>query len=238
MPPRVCSPTWHRDSSHLGVPSGGGTTLAFLAGMNSKVMITAIALAGAACGQQGEESDGYRKVGEPPIGRGDGAHRIAQLLGLHGPESARYDPDLDVFYVSNNFGLLTSTFSEGSIERPACPSPTSIYERKEPSCSMTLRSAAPFHSQVYAITPGDTRRLVLVQGTGKFDGLELLGDGRMLVASWADSAVHAFSGDGARRLAVGVLQPADIGVDTRRQRVAVPSSFLNRLELWELDRRN
>jgi sugar lactone lactonase YvrE len=103
---------------------------------------------------------------------------------------------------------------------------------------LLVASFDPFHSQVYAITPGDSRRPVLAQGKGKFDGVELLGDGRMVVASWTDSAVHAYSGETDNRLAIGVLQPADIGVDTRRHRLAIPSSFMDRLELWELERRN
>jgi len=69
---------------------------------------------------------------------------------------------------------------------------------------------------------------------GKFDGIELLPGGRMLVTSWADSSVHLFSGQSDVKLVRDLWQPADLGLDTRRNRVAVPVGVRERVELWSL----
>jgi len=33
---------------------------------------------------------------------------------------------------------------------------------------------------------------------------------------------------------MNVSQPTDIGIDTRRSRIAIPSSNMDRVELWQL----
>lgn len=93
----------------------------------------------------------------------------------------------------------------------------------------------PFRSDVYAMRDGDSTRTVLAQGKGRFDGLELLDDGRMLVTCWNDSTVHAFGPGGRDEPIVRHLsQPADLGLDTRRHRIAVPLGMLGRVEIWQL----
>src|SRR5436190_1433129 len=84
--------------------------------MKPGILIAAIFVL-ASCGGNSNERDETRKVTEPPIGKGDGAHRIAQLVGLEGPESARYDPELDVFYVSNMTGYGSDKDGNGYIVR-------------------------------------------------------------------------------------------------------------------------
>ena len=277
------------------------------------------------------------------------AHRIAELRGLHGPESVRYDPELDVYYISNMTGYGSSKDGNGFIVRVAAddfakssvlaeggkngvvldapkglaihgdtlwaadidvlrgfdrrtgapvatinlsgqgavllndvtiggdgkiyvtdtgilmtdkgvlhPGGDKIFAIGPEGVSIVAQGNAlgrpngitwdarnrrllvasfdPFHSEVYAITPGDARRTVLARGNGKFDGVELLGDGRLIVASWNDSSVHAIRGSDNFRIALDVWQPADIGVDTRRNRIAIPSSVMDRVELWEMPR--
>ena len=92
----------------------------------------------------------------------------------------------------------------------------------------------PFTSGLYATTPGDTARTILAQGTGKWDGVEILDDGRILVSSWSDSSVHVLDGGRHAQLVRAVPEPADIGVDKRRGRLAIPLAFLNRVELWSI----
>lgn len=92
----------------------------------------------------------------------------------------------------------------------------------------------PFRSEVYALRQGDTARTVLGHGAGKFDGVERLADGRLLVTSWSDSALHVFSGGKSQRVITGLWQPADLGVDTRRDRVAIPLVLQGRVEIWDL----
>ena len=68
----------------------------------------------------------------------------------------------------------------------------------------------------------------------RFDGVEVLAGNRILVASQADSSLHLFENGTGRPIAKISGPPADIAVDTRRNRVAVPIIRLNRVELWQL----
>ena len=95
----------------------------------------------------------------------------------------------------------------------------------------------PFTPTVYAMRPGDTTRTVLAHGAGHFDGVEVLADGRLLAASWADSSVHLFTDSTDRRIVLGLSEPADIGVDTKRNRVAIPLPIAGRVEVWELPKK-
>jgi len=90
-----------------------------------------------------------------------------------------------------------------------------------------------FHSEIYALHPSDSTRIVLAQGKGRFDGLEAIGGGRFLVSCWQDSSVHLFSGGKDRQIVRNLPSPADIGIDTKRWRLAVPAGN-NRVEFWDL----
>jgi sugar lactone lactonase YvrE len=92
----------------------------------------------------------------------------------------------------------------------------------------------PFHSHLFAFHDGDTTRAVLDSGRGRWDGVEALADGRILVSSWTDSTVHLLSGGHDERLIRNVPVPADIGVDTKRGLVLVPLVVFGRVELWKL----
>jgi hypothetical protein len=82
---------------------------------------------------------------------------------------------------------------------------------------------APFAgTDVQTLAPGAKNPTKLASGPGQFDGIEVLPDGRILVSSWTDSAVHVISGATMSKAIGGVSAPADIGVDTRRMLVAVP----------------
>jgi sugar lactone lactonase YvrE len=94
----------------------------------------------------------------------------------------------------------------------------------------------PFRSEVYAMKPGESSHATLYRGTGRFDGIERLGDGRLLVTSWSDSSLHVIHGSSDQRVIRDLWQPADLGVDTRRQRVAIPLVLQGRVEIWELPR--
>lgn len=101
----------------------------------------------------------------------------------------------------------------------------------------------PFRSEVYALAPdspaprGQEPRTVLLRGLGKFDGVERLPDGRLLVTCWADSSLHVIDGGRDERIIRDLWQPADLGVDTRRNRVAIPLVLQGRVEIWELPAR-
>ena len=76
----------------------------------------------------------------------------------------------------------------------------------------------------------------LTTGVGQFDGIEQVSDGRWLVSSWADSSIYAIPAAGGTptRLITGVNTPADIGYDSKRNRVLVPLFTENRVVIFQL----
>jgi sugar lactone lactonase YvrE len=94
---------------------------------------------------------------------------------------------------------------------------------------------APFNGQsLLSWKPGEKSATTIGTGPGQYDGVEVLPDGRILVSSWADSAVHSFGKGDATKLITGVPSPADIGYDPKTGVVAVPVFTGNRVELWKL----
>jgi hypothetical protein len=96
-----------------------------------------------------------------------------------------------------------------------------------------VASFDPWHSEVYALQPSDSTRVILATGKGRFDGVEAMRDGRFLVSCWRDSSVHLLGGGVDRQIVRNVPSPADIGIDTRRERLAIPAGN-NRVEFWDL----
>ncbi len=79
--------------------------------------------------------------------------------------------------------------------------------------------------QTFATSPG-----------AKFDGVEVLAAGELLVASQEDSSLHlVIDGEGEPMVSLEG-RPADIGYDTSRNRVAVPYVDRNLIEIWQLSR--
>ncbi|MEO8562099.1 MAG: hypothetical protein ABI601_08500 [bacterium] len=88
---------------------------------------------------------------------------------------------------------------------------------------------------IHAWTPGTTTLVdAMTDPSSKFDGIEVLSPGRVLASSQADTSLHLFvNGTGRAFIHVGG-PPADIAVDTKRNRVAVPIVALNRVEIYQL----
>ena len=92
-------------------------------------------------------------------------------------------------------------------------------------------------SAIKAWTAGSKTLSEIGKSTGaKYDGVEILSGNRVLVASQADSSLHLFSGGTGRPIIRTGGAPADIGVDTKRNRVAVPFVDRNLVEIWQLPR--
>lgn len=85
-------------------------------------------------------------------------------------------------------------------------------------------------------SPGSTRlRVLAASETGaRYDGVEVRGDGSILVASQADSTIHLFRGTRGAVLVKVAGRPADIAYDARRNRIAIPYIARNRVEIWQL----
>jgi hypothetical protein len=82
-------------------------------------------------------------------------------------------------------------------------------------------------------TVGDSVPHAFGSAGGGNDGAELAGSA-LLLTSWRDSSLLAVEDGRSRRLATGLRGPADIGVDRRRNRVAVPLLPADRVEIYEL----
>ena len=83
--------------------------------------------------------------------------------------------------------------------------------------------------------PGASEPTTLVTGPGQFDGVEVLADGNVLISSWADSTVYiAHGGTHLMPLVKNVPAPADIGVDTKRNVLAVPLFNGGKVEYYRL----
>jgi sugar lactone lactonase YvrE len=317
------------------------------ADLRALVALTLVIAAGESCTGPSSANGADTTAGVQP----SGARLVAGIVALHGPESARYDPDQDVFFISNMYGYGSAKDDNGYIVRASAadlsradvfvqggrngvtlnaPKGLAIhgdtlwaadidalrgFDRHTgaplatidftpqhavllndvavgpngelrvtdsgivmsdkgilhpggdrifvvgPNHSISVAAAGdqlgrpngitwdarsnrwlvvsfdPFTSQLYAMREGDTMRTVLATGKGKSDGVEVLGDGTILFSCWNDSSVHALSGTQDRRIIRNLPQPADIGLDTRRNRVAVPISALDRVELWALPAR-
>jgi sugar lactone lactonase YvrE len=89
-------------------------------------------------------------------------------------------------------------------------------------------------SRVKTWKEGDKAAATLIGGPGQYDGVEVLADGRILVTSWADSAVHVFQNGTLSTLVPGVNGPADIGVDTKRNVLAIPRLADNKVEYYKI----
>ena len=88
---------------------------------------------------------------------------------------------------------------------------------------------------IHAWTPGTTTLVpALTDPASKFDGIEVLSPGRVLASSQADTSLHLFTNGIGRPIIKVGGPPADIAVDTKRNRVAVPIVALNRVEIYQL----
>lgn len=93
---------------------------------------------------------------------------------------------------------------------------------------------APFRAIVYAMRPGDTTVTAIATGPGRFDGVAVEKDGRILFSSWTDSSVYEIRKSGTERIVRDVPSPAGIGVDERRHRLLVPMPSQDKVEVWAL----
>ena len=87
---------------------------------------------------------------------------------------------------------------------------------------------------IYAWIPGNDNVESIGSGPGQHDGVVFLPDGRLLVTSWTDSSLFVLDNGQMRKVASKVPSPADIDVNPRDSRVAVPLLMENRVEFWDL----
>ena len=85
---------------------------------------------------------------------------------------------------------------------------------------------------IFGWKPGDKDVESIGTGPGQQDGVVFLPDGRLLVTSWTDSSLFVLENGKARKVAAKVPSPADIDVEPKDSRVAIPLLMENRVEFW------
>ena len=93
----------------------------------------------------------------------------------------------------------------------------------------------PFEGRVMVDPKGRAKPQPIRSGKGQLDGVEALPDGALLFTSWADSSVHLLRDGHDQPIIREVPLAADIGIDTKRNRLAIPLSGLGVVQLWTLD---
>lgn len=73
-----------------------------------------------------------------------------------------------------------------------------------------------------------------LKGGGNYDGVEVV-KGKIIIASQADTSLHIMIDGVDTRIIDLPGRPADIGIDTRRNRIAVPYVSLHRIDIFSLD---
>lgn len=87
---------------------------------------------------------------------------------------------------------------------------------------------------VQAWTPGTKKLSPLGDTPGQVDGIEVLGPGRVLATSWTDSSLFIMQNGKVTPTGGKLPSPADIGLDSKRGRVAIPELMENRVEFRTL----
>ena len=78
------------------------------------------------------------------------------------------------------------------------------------------------------------QEFITTSAGGNFDGIEPYNNS-FIVASQSDSSLYLISPDRhSKQLITTAPKPADIAIDTKRNRVAVPYISLNRVDIWEI----
>lgn len=157
----------------------------------------------------------------------DGTIRVTDTGIIMGKDGVVYTGKDKIFAVGPG-GAVTIAASGPSLRRPNGITWDGVGRR------WIVLSFDPFVGEVAAMPADMSSRQVIRTGTGQLDGVEALPNGTLLFTSWADSSIHALTGGRDRQIVREVPVPADIGVDTRRMRLAIPLSMLGRVELWDI----
>jgi sugar lactone lactonase YvrE len=96
-----------------------------------------------------------------------------------------------------------------------------------------LLIASIMGKNIYRWTEGAGLQLQAA-GPGGYDGVERLDDATILVSSQDLPGLMTLTAAGLTALIPGVSDVADIGVDTKRRRVAIPRLDPNVVEIWQL----
>ena len=157
----------------------------------------------------------------------DGSLRITDTGIQMIPEGVRHTGPDRIFKVGP--GRAISVVAEG----PELRQPNGI-TWDEAGKRWIVVSFDSFVGEIATIAEGDSARRVVRRGKGRLDGVEVLANGDILFTSWIDSSLRVLDASGEKALLRQIPEPADIGIDTRRRRVAIPLSTLGQVQIWTL----
>ena len=93
----------------------------------------------------------------------------------------------------------------------------------------------PFSSNdLLSMSAGSSTPTKIATGPGSYDGIVVMGHGKILVSSWADSAVHMLLDSTFVKIISGVNAPADIGFDERRMIIAIPMFMEGKVSFYRI----
>ncbi|HSK17581.1 MAG TPA: SMP-30/gluconolactonase/LRE family protein [Longimicrobiales bacterium] len=177
----------------------------------------------------------HRTTGEPLGARGiAGASFLNDLTT--GPDGALYvtDTGMDASFSPTGTDAIhrfDATGSQSFAGAPDLAAPNGIVA--DDGGIIVVGFGGPVVQRIAA--GGGTPDSVATLPAGQLDGVVRTSDGTLFVSSWEGQAVYRVSPDGAVSTVVeNVEAPADIGWDTRRQRLLIPLFNGNRIEVREI----
>lgn len=94
---------------------------------------------------------------------------------------------------------------------------------------------APIQSKdILAIDPNHGAITIAATSKGRFDGIEILPDGQIIVSCLEEGTVRNVSQPEIKPLVSGRKFPGNIGIDRKRNRLLVPLIAAGRIEIWQL----
>jgi sugar lactone lactonase YvrE len=155
----------------------------------------------------------------------DGAIYMTDTGALFGADGSVSHPGPDQVF------RVTRSSATAALTSPKLEGPNGItWDQKEKRFVIV----AFMGKGIYGWKPGEKDVESLGSGPGQQDGVVVLPDGRLLVTSWADSSLFVLENGQAKKVASGVASPADIDVDPKDSRVAVPQLMVNKVQFLEV----
>jgi len=88
--------------------------------------------------------------------------------------------------------------------------------------------------KIVKLSPGEKKLEAFAEGAGGFDGVIAYKNLGFLVSSLDTSSVFFLQDKKFVEIAKGIENPADIGLDSKRNRLLIPSFSLNQFQVWQL----
>lgn len=90
--------------------------------------------------------------------------------------------------------------------------------------------------ELFQLTDEGEKKQVTTLDAGGLDGIVALDDGTFLVSSWGGKAIyHGKPGGKFKQVVANLPSPADIGYDSKRKRLLIPSMDENRILVYSVD---